>query len=359
MATTRWARCIHQRGEEVERFIEDFFGEAERRVLLIGGAGFDPRSTALAGKFARRLGERATALFLREERPNPDTELVTRGDKNAQSLGGLLPGSRVERLEIFASDGAAVGGRRVAAMVDAMDPKAFSDVVVDFSALSKGVSFPIVKHLLELVSKGETNANIHVMVVDQVNTDIEIRDVGSDRAALITGFEARWWLAETRERAKLWLPQLLQDQHAVLERIRQFIQPDDVCPILPFPAANLRRPDHLIEEYADEMQSVWEVDPRDVVYADEKNPLDVYRSLVRIHEARTRVFQGTGGSTVVLSPLGSKALAIGSLMAALELDCPVVYVEALEYHVDFSRVTDKASDADFIHVWLSGEAYAD
>lgn len=356
---TRWARCIHQRGDDVERFIAEFFAESHRRVLLIGGAGFDPRSSALATKLANKLGDRVVGLFLREERPNPDSELVAHGDKNAAALESLLPGSKIERLEIFASDGAAVGGRRVAPLVDSMQLQSFSDIVVDFSALSKGVSFPIVKHLLDHVSKGKLTANIHVMVVDQVNTDIEIRDVGSDRAALVTGFEARWWLSETQQKAKLWLPQLLQDQHALLARIYQFVTPDDVCPILPFPATNPRRPDQLIEEYSDEMQSIWEVDPRDVVYADEKNPLDVYRSLVRIHAARTRVFEGTGGSTVVLSPLGSKALAIGSLMAALELDCPVVYVEALEYHVDFTKVGQKSEDADFIHVWLSGEAYAD
>lgn len=359
MAEPRWARCVHQRGAEVDHFISDFLAESHRRVLLIGGAGFDPRSTALATKIAGKVGKRATGLFLREERPNPSAELVSRGDANAATLQSLLPDCHVDGLEIFATDGAVVGGRRVATLIDRIDLKAFSDIVIDFSALSKGISFPIVKHVLERAAGGVTGANIHVMVVDQVSTDIQIRDVGSDRATLISGFEARWWLSETQDKAKLWVPQLIHDQHALLSRIYQFVRPDDVCPILPFPSTNPRRPDQLIEEYAAEMQSVWEVDPRDVVYADEKNPLDVYRSLIRIHSARTRVFQGTGGSTVVLSPLGSKALAIGSLMAALELDCPVVYVEALEYHVDFSQVRDGITDADFIHVWLAGEAYAD
>ena len=359
MARARWARCVHQRGAEVVRFIDEFLAESHRRVLFIGGAGFDPRSTSLASKIAARLGDRSIGLFIREERPNPSNELVARGNRSAAALADLMTDSVVERVEIFASDGAVVGGRRVAALVDRMSLKSFSDIVVDFSALSKGLSFPIAKHLLEQSSRFIIRANIHLMVVDQISTDIQIRDVGSDRAALISGFEARWWLTETQQRAKLWVPQLIQDQHTLLERIHQFVEPDDVCPILPFPATNPRRPDGLIEEYSSEMQSVWEVDPRDVVYADEKNPLDVYRSLIRIHSARTRVFRGTGGSTMVLSPLGSKAWAIGSLMAALDLDCPVVYVEALEYQVDFPQIPESITDADFIHVWLAGEAYAD
>ena len=46
-------------------------------------------------------------------------------------------------------------------------------------------------------------------------------------------------------------------------------------------------------------------------------------------------------------------------MAALELDCPVVYVEALEYQVDFSQIPMRIAEPDFMHVWLTGEAYAD
>ena len=359
MAREKWARCVHQKGTDVTRFIDKFLAESHRRVLVIGGAGFDPRSTSLASKIAARLGNRSTGLFIREERPNPSKELIARGDRNAAELADLMSGSAIESIDIFASDGAVVGGRRVATLVDQTILDSFSDIVVDFSALSKGLSFPIVKHLLERSSRSAIRANIHLMVVDQVSTDIEIRDVGSDRASLISGFEARWWLTETQQKAKLWVPQLIKDQHAFLALIHQFVEPDDVCPILPFPAASPRQPDDLIEEYSSEMLSVWEVDPRDVVYADEKNPLDVYRSLIRIHSARTRVFQGTEGSTMVLSPLGSKALAIGSLMVALELDCPVVYVEALEYQVDFSQIPMRIADTDFMHVWLTGEAYAD
>ena len=255
MAQEKWARCVHQKGADVTRFIDKFLAESHRRVLVIGGAGFDPRSTSLASKIAARLGNRSTGLFIREERPNPSKELIARGDQNAAALADLMSGSAIESIDIFASDGAVVGGRRVATLVDQTILDSFSDIVVDFSALSKGLSFPIVKHLLERSSRSAIRANIHIMVVDQVSTDIEIRDVGSDRASLISGFEARWWLTETQQKAKLWVPQLIKDQHAFLALIHQFVEPDDVCPILPFPAASLRQPDDLVEEYSSEMLS--------------------------------------------------------------------------------------------------------
>ena len=41
---------------------------------------------------------------------------------------------------------------------------------------------------------------------------------------------------------------------------------------------------------------------------------------------------------VILSPLGSKALAAGALMAAMERDFPVAYVESMSYSVNFEEL---------------------
>src|SRR6185369_11682497 len=66
-----------------------------------------------------------------------------------------------------------------------------------------------------------------------------------------------------------------------------------------------------------------------------------------------------GGSQIILSPVGSKALAVGALMAALDRDFTIMYVEALGYDVDLPRLdaARSASPGDLVHVWLHGEAY--
>ena len=48
----RWDPCVAHRGAEVAAFIADYFAAAERRVLFVAGAGFDPRSTAVATRLA-------------------------------------------------------------------------------------------------------------------------------------------------------------------------------------------------------------------------------------------------------------------------------------------------------------------
>ncbi|MCP4548472.1 MAG: hypothetical protein GY835_18600 [bacterium] len=62
----------------------------------------------------------------------------------------------------------------------------------------------------------------------------------------------------------------------------------------------------------------------------------------------------------MLSPVGSKALALGAMMTAIERDLPILFVEALSY--SYEPPLDAGSDAeyteeDLVHVWLDGEAY--
>jgi hypothetical protein len=113
----------------------------------------------------------------------------------------------------------------------------------------------------------------------------------------------------------------------------------------------------LIEEFGEELQSSWSVDARDLVYADEKSPLDLYRTILRIDDARRRVFASVGGSQIILSPLGSKALALGALMAALERDFTILHVEAIGYTLDAARADSVPASDELVHIWLHGDAY--
>ena len=71
----RWDPCVSHRGAEVNAFVDDYFARPERRILLVGGAGFDPRSTAVARSLANTAGQ-IRGLFFQEERPRPIQTLV-------------------------------------------------------------------------------------------------------------------------------------------------------------------------------------------------------------------------------------------------------------------------------------------
>ena len=52
-------------------------------------------------------------------------------------------------------------------------------------------------------------------------------------------------------------------------------------------------------------------------------------------------------------------MSLGALMAAIERDFPVVYVEALNYKFTPSVDTHRFSDDKLVHLWLKGEAYGE
>lgn len=348
-----WDRCIVQKDEEVSVFVEEFLAQPNRRVLLIAGAGFDPRATRVCELLSAHLRERLTGIFLREERPNADARLRERADRNLEKLTKLVPTSTVPEIQIFASDNAVVGGREAVKAVAALRLDDFSDIVLDCSALSKGVFFPVVRFLLPKTQ----GRNFHLFAVDQPRLDDNIAPVIWEQASNVHGFRGNLNSPEHVAAARLWLPQLVHGQRVTLDLIFQMVQPHDVCPILPFPASDPRLADKLVEAYGTEMESGWQVDPRNVVYADEHSPLDVYRAIVRIHEARKPIFESRG-SQIILSPIGSKILSLGALLAALEHDFPVIYVEAIAYEMDFKQMDEVKQDkGSLVHIWLEGEAY--
>jgi hypothetical protein len=360
MTTPRlWERCINHRGAEAQQFIADYFGDERRRALLITGAGFDPRSAVVCEMLAEVMGERVNALFIREERPNPAQELVRRAESNCGRMRACVPRFQEVEVEIVAADGAVTGGRNAVRAVGGVHLEDVTDTIVDLSALSIGVAFPIVRQLFDHTRELAGGLNLHLMVTDEPSTDQRIDMTASDTAEMVHGFRGGMGLYDNVDAAKLWLPQLIKGRGAVLEKIYTYLgPPHDVCPILPFPAEHPRQPDDIAEHYIEMLEGVWEVDPRNIIYADERKPLDLYRTILRIDDARRRVFAGVGGSKTILSPIGSKVLAVGALMAAMERDFPVAYVEAIAYNTDFDALDGVRHEAgDVVHVWLCGEAY--
>jgi hypothetical protein len=354
----RWNKCVEHYDHGVYEFFADHFSEVHRQVLIVGGAGFDPRATACVLKLSEILTNRLKCVFIKEERPEPDLKLVQKAAENLESLCSIYPSSKVITIDVFSDDNAVVGGINVISSLATVSLDEFTDIIIDFSALSIGISFPIVKYIYDKILNEHIKCNIHIVVLSNPNLDSMITSIPNDRATEVRGFSRRDRLYGEGEKAKLWLPQLSGGRKEVLRLIYESIAPHDTCPILPFPSADVKKGDKLAVDFIPELENEWRVDKRNYVYADENNPLDIYRTILKIDDQRGPVFESFGGSVVILSPLGSKLLAIGALMAALERQFPVVYVEALEYKVDWDKVDLLQEDASKIaHIWLYGEAY--
>jgi hypothetical protein len=350
----RWDRCIFHRGQGAESFLGEFFADKQRRLLIIAGAGFDPRSVLATERLVGTAGSRIRGMFLREHRPNPAKALKSRGDENEARLRKLISDHSVEEIEIFDQFLAVVGGVQIVSAAKKINPPDFTDIIIDASAMSTGIVFPLTRYLLQKVEGHSTN--LHLLVSANVKTDDQIVSIPHDKTSFVHGFKGGFGLSGSSEATKLWLPQLVVDHGPVLGRIHSTIEPDLVCPIFPFPSGNCRSVDDLLEEYRESLDT-WGVDNRNLVFAAEDDPLDLYRAILQIDQTRSRIFQNIGGSKTIVSPLGSKLLAIGSLMAAIEKDFPVVYVESVSYKVQPTIESATLGATELVHLWLSGEAY--
>lgn len=351
----RWDPCVAHRGDEARSFISDYFKDPSRHVMFVGGAGFDPRSAIVASELAS-VSKNVRAFLVKEMRPNPRPDLVQRAEANNVALAASIANHEVVPIEIFGQDGAVVGGRGIVAALNQRDFSGITDFVIDISALSVGTSFPLVRYLVERVERAKNPINLHVFVAHNPALDHAIVPVPSDVPGHIHGFRGASTLSQNAEAAILWLPQLARERRGALIRLHDFVAPHDTCPILPFPASSPRLSDELANDFLSEFESTWSIDTRNIVYAAEDDPLDLYRTILRLDDLRRPVFEEFGGSMLVLSPVGSKIMALGALMAALERDLPVAHLEAIGYNCDTTQLTDNQPPF-LVHIWIEGDVY--
>lgn len=357
-------RCVNHRDigydHHAKRFITTYFSDKNVRILLIAGAGFDPRTTRVCKLIADSSKDKLLqGLLITENRPHSNNELLARAEPNIDEMRKILSNNTTFSINIFAVDGAVIGGREVTKSMCDLPLNDFTDIVIDISAMSIGIAYPMIRYLFEILKSNKANKNLHVMVTDNPAVDSKIIPIASDKVGTVFGFHGGLGLDPNIEAVKLWLPQLILGRKSILDKIHMYIpEPKDICPILPLSESDPKLSDKLIDYYKDEFESTWEVDGRSIIYVDERNPLDLYRTILQIDDARRRVFASLTGSTIVLSPVGSKASAIGALMAAIERDYPVVYAEPIDYTVDFDELDQCDDDSSrIVHVWLYGNVY--
>lgn len=257
----RWDPCVAHHGDDVNKFLADYFAQPDRNALLVAGAGFDPRSRAVATLLSETAAS-LHALFIREDRPRPPQDQSARAEANTSALVATLADRQVVvPIEIFGPDNAVVGGRSVITALNRQGLESVTDVIVDVSALSPGTSFPIIRYFVERIVRGKGAPNPHVFVVHNPRLDDDIRSIDSDLPGYVHGFKGRSTLSGTADATRLWLPQLAPGRRATLERLHGFVKPDDTCPILPFPASDPRIGDVLAKDYLiNELETPWSVD---------------------------------------------------------------------------------------------------
>ena len=351
--------CVAHECEEAREFFEDVLCVSER-VLFIGTVGLE--ASSLYFPMLLRKSTQVDYRFIVEKRPSVAPDLVKLGLRHRAFLEANLGSARTQFVEVavVADDGATVAGRNAVNAAGKWLGPAYSDIVIDATGMSRGTCFPITKQAMEIATRH--GANLHLVVAGEKKRTLQIRSETNDRADWVQGFQGKMWSDQAEDIMTLWVPQLSERMSGALSRMYPVLQNlSEVCPILPFPAYDLRRGDNLRSEYRDALQNEWEAGSLDLIYAHETDPLDVFRTVSKLHNTRQRVFGGTEQlATTVLSPNGWRVGSIGMLLAAIEHDLPMLYVETVGYSCEGEipeTIEPKVPDVSW-HLWLAGAPYA-
>lgn len=351
-----WDNCVAHFDDRVETFVSEYFSDPARKCFFVAAAGFDPRSHHIARMLSATLGDRVTSLFVREERGTPAAALVAAADENEAELCKIMPHSTVVPIAMFGDDEAPVGGARIASVLAGYDvADGVTDVILDMSALSIGIGFPAARILLEGCEKAGSRS-FHLMIASDPDLDDLISSEPGDRPMAIRGFSGTAHLSGTLPVAKMWVPQLAKGRGSALDVISSSVGDCyKICPMVPFPAKDPRRADTLLAEHQSRLVDEWLVDSRDLVYVSERNPLDTYRTLSTLTRRFNETVKDVFDAQIFLSPIGSKVMAAGALMAAIEHELTVQYLETVRY--EFSSTHGPAQKPQVVHLLLSGPAY--
>lgn len=346
-------KFIVNKGEQCAVFFADYL-PSSAKTLFIGTLGFNDICLYFPGQLAQFAN--VDYLFLVEERPEVSDILKDVANRNRAELERRLSGRTLtfKTVHIVADDTANVAGRSAAKVCnDAMN--SYSDVFIDGSSMSRGVCFPIVRQAYELAKKS-TPIKAHLLIAGRNEIHIRATAMSNDAPHYVHGFQADMNLDSSTDALKLWIPQLTERGSSSLNRIFGALNPDEICPILPFPSHNPRRGDRLMKEYQLPILNSWDVNLQDIIYAHESDPTDVCETITRIHLSREEAFKQSTlrPPRTILSPSGSRIGSIGMLLAALKLDLPIMYEENIGYTSDLLTVPSLVLEKpDHIwHIWL-------
>lgn len=374
----RWENYFMKSNGHFETFWKSYQENSKPDILFIMGMGFDPRTNlGIESIFSVNTTQRRDTILLRyyrtaEEKENlptqPVQEHLDRLSRFLQDAGH--PSPQIKDVVLRSDDDKSIASINATYIIpDFSVFEKYTDIIIDISAMPRGIFIPLINKCLDLVdqynSSNEVKKNLHVIVAENSKLDSFIEDKGTDEAATyIHGFRIKE-IGKTDEQKEVWIPILGEHQTSQFDKIKIELNPVEVCPIMPFPCDDLRRGDKLIIEYQERLLNDNNVELKNIVYADESNPFQVYRLLNKTIHRYNESFKLLAGCKIIVSALSSKLLTVGAFMAAYEkkkegLNIGIMHVESLKHELNAEYEGQKieiAKHNKLFEIWLAGAPY--
>ena len=223
--------------------------------------------------------------------------------------------------------------------------------------------------LLTLIDaiNGQNKPNLMVTVAENPEFDTAIQDDTPDEdLTFLHGFSGEIDRSSAEQgEPVIWMPILGEGKLFHIQKAYNYLAPSEMCPVLPFPSRNARRPDELIIKYHSFLFDEIGIEKQNIMYVPEQNPFEAYRILSTAIQNYYKSLKPIGECKTVLSTFSSKLLSIGTLLVAYELKSKdigvgVLNVDSLGYKIDPDIDLQKMrADSKLFVIWLTGEPYED
>ena len=367
-ATMRWDPYVLVGGQGFDAFWKTHLAGGSREVLFILGRGFDPRALKAIERF-RAFGTLPKVWLLVFDNGQVDSPLRTElTEANHRELLALVGSDNVVELPVRIGMGSATATSRsttraISGQGAIVTP---DDVVVDISAIPRVVALSAIAKLIhdldECAEDGGKETNLHVVAAESVQTDLEAKGSLMDEVANLVGFSGRLNEETTEDVPRVWFPVLGEAQQRRLEVIRDSVNPDEICPVVPFPSRDPRRGDQIVSEHVAVLFEDFRVEPSNILRASEFNPFEAYRQLFLAMDRYRRALRELGGCKAFVSPLSSKLLSVGALLACYDHRFGDVIGERLTVGIPYVETAAYADpelgedvESELYSMWIRGE----
>lgn len=365
----RWADHVFGAdGEAADLLVAASRVGASGKTMYVLGVGFDPRClVGLQELLAAQGDDEHLVVRLELPGPTPASHPTARAaaEDNARSYERLV-GTQNHRTVPFPNvHDLSNAGPPLAQKVMAPDfLEGVSHLVIDISSLPSSLYFPLIAAALRAndLPSGHDHrfdGEIQVVACENPEIDAKITELSVSHAAYVGGFRPASRLDSEPAGPTVWAPVVGERATAALRAVHALLEPEEVCPILPFPARHPRRSDSILLEHQSVLFDEFQVTSSNIVFADERNPFDLYRTLCRLDRDYKAALEPLGPPSIELSSHSSKLLSLGVLLAAIEHEMPLAAAVSGEYEVaDGANLADLSASNRLYCLWLAGEPYS-
>lgn len=368
----RWDPYVLSHGAEFHTFWGNHLASRERDVLFIVGRGFDVRALDVSQAIMEAAGVGRRDLWLLHfDQDRPDSEKSRQmALKNERGYRAQFSTSKITEIKIGLggpTKSTATSRNTKLALTERDAFKSYTDIILDISAMPRMVALTAIAQLttlLDAMAKQDgTDVNLHVTTAESIVSDRRASTGSlSDVVTHVVGFSGRLNAGSDEYLPRVWFPVLGENQTNRLRLIRQELRPDEICPVIPFPSRESRRGDKIIASYRQTLFDDFQVEPRNILHACEFNPFEAYKQMFGAIDRYRFALREFGGCKAYVSPLSSKLLSVGALLACYDHKFTTLHDRLLSVgmpcveSVSYGEVDQSWEDRrDLYSMWIRGE----